>query len=256
MSSLKDKAQLFASLHRPGDSLILFNAWDPGSAKVVAEAGAKAIATGSWSVAAAFGYADGEALPRNLAIENVGRIAASVELPVSIDLEGGYGDMPEAVAESATLAMEAGAVGCNFEDGRIGGAGMYEPGEQASRIAAIRAAADASDIPFFINARTDHFLQSKPEEHAVYVDAALDRGRAYAEAGANGFFVPGLADEALIARICAESPLPVNIMVTSATPSPRRLAELGVARISHAGAPWAVAMQALAEAARKVYSAG
>jgi 2-methylisocitrate lyase-like PEP mutase family enzyme len=254
MTSPKEKAQNFASLHKVGDPLILFNAWDPGSAKVVAEAGAKAIATGSWSVAAAFGYEDGEALPRDLAIENIARIARAVDLPVSIDLEGGYGNAPEAVADSAALAIEAGAVGCNFEDGRVGGEGLHSIEDQAKRIAAIRAAADSVGLPFFINARTDLFLQSKPEEHAAHVEAALQRGRAYAEAGADGLFVPGLGDEALIERICAESPLPVNIMAWTNTPPLKRLAELGVARISHAGAPWAVAMKALAEAARGVYS--
>ncbi|MBA3677368.1 MAG: isocitrate lyase/phosphoenolpyruvate mutase family protein [Sphingosinicella sp.] len=256
MTSPTEKAQNFASLHKVGDPLILFNAWDPGSAKIVAGAGAKAIATGSWSVAAAFGYEDGEALPRDLAIENIARIARAVDLPVSIDLEGGYGDAPDAVAESAALAIEAGAIGCNFEDRRVGSDGLHSIEEQVKRIAAIRAASDAVGVPFFINARTDYFLQSKPEEHAAHIEAALERGRAYAEAGANGLFVPGLGDEQLIAAICAESPIPVNIMVWTNTPPLKRLAELGVARISHAGAPWALAMEALAEASRGVYSPG
>jgi 2-methylisocitrate lyase-like PEP mutase family enzyme len=254
MPSQSDRAQLFASLHRPGEPLILFNAWDPGSAKAIAEAGAKAIATGSWSVAAAFGFADGEKLPLDLAIDNLRRIAVAVDLPVSFDLEGGYGDAPATVSASAARAIEAGAVGCNFEDGVIGGNGLHQMEDQAKRIAAIRAAADAAGIPFFINARTDYFLQNKPEEHAAQIEAALERSRFYAEAGASGFFVPGLADEKLIAAVCAESPLPVNVMAMPGTPPAERLSELGVARISHGPGPYQIAMRALADAARKVYS--
>ena len=254
MPSFNEKAEAFAALHKAWDPLILFNAWDAGSARIVAGAGAKAIATGSWSVAAAFGYEDGEALPRDLAIENIARIAAAVDLPVSIDLEGGYGDSPDAVAETAALAMEAGAIGCNFEDRRIGGEGMHPIDEQVRRIAAIRAAADAAELSFFINARTDLFLQSPPADHPGQIEAAIERGRAYAEAGASGLFVPALADEQLIAALCSASPLPINIMMAGNSPTPDQLAKLGVARISYAGAPWTLAMKALAAAAEGVYS--
>jgi 2-methylisocitrate lyase-like PEP mutase family enzyme len=249
----KDKALLFASLHGKGDPLILYNAWDAGSAKTVAEAGAKAIATGSWSVAAAQGFADGEAMPLDLVLANIRRIVGAVDLPVTIDFEGGYARGAEQVAANVAAVIETGAIGCNFEDRIVGGEGLYETAEQAARIAAIRGAADEAGIPFFINARTDLFLGRKPEEHESQVEAALGRGRAYAAAGADGLFVPGLIDEALIARICEASPLPVNIMVWPGTPPLRRLAELGASRISHAGAPWRIAMNALAEAARAVY---
>ena len=235
----------------PGDPLILFNAWDAGSAQAVAAAGAKAIATGSWSVAAANGYDDGEGLPRELAIANLQRIVRAVELPVTIDLEGGYGRTPEAVAETVRLAAEAGAIGCNLEDRIVdGSSGLYSIEEQSARLSAARAAAPE----FFINARIDHFLQAKPHEHEGLIDAALERGRAYAEAGADGLFVPGLINERLIARYCVEAPLPVNIMVWPGTPPLRRIAELGASRISHAGAPYRIAMDALEEAARKALS--
>lgn len=244
------KAERFAALHRPGDPLILFNVWDAGSAKIVAETGAEAIATGSWSVAAAQGFGDGEALPIDLAIANLERIAAAVELPVTVDFEGGYAPEPEAAARNVARAAQAGAVGCNFEDRIVGGGGLYSIEAQSARIAAIRRAVGDS---FFINARTDVFLGSRPEAHPGLIDAALERGRAYAEAGANGLFVPGLAEETLIETVCEAAPLPVNIMVWPGTPSLRRLAELGAARISHAGAPWRIAMDALAEAARKAH---
>ena len=231
-----ERAERFHALHVPGDPLILFNVWDPGSAKAVAAAGAAAIATGSWGVAAAFGHADGEDLPRDLAIANLERIAGAVELPVTFDMEGGYGAAPEAVAETARLAIGAGAVGCNFEDGVVGGEGLHPVARQQERIAALRSA--AGSFPFFVNARTDLFLHAAPGEHPALLGEALERARAYAEAGASGLFVPGLADEAAIGRLCAESPLPVNVMVVPALPARARLAELGVARISHGAGPY------------------
>ncbi len=141
----------------------------------------------------------------------------------------------------------AGAVGCNFEDRIIGGEGLVPADEQCDRIAAIRAAAGPD---FFINARTDVFVKAAPEQHANLFDEALARARAYADAGASGLFLPLLLDEALIARACAESPLPVNILAWPGAPSIRRMAELGVARVSHGGAPHRMAMEALGEAAK------
>src|SRR6185369_10868998 len=196
----------FAALHVPGDPLILFNAWDAGSAKIVAEAGAKAIATGSASVAGAHGYADAESLPLDLALANAARVVAAVDLPVTIDFEGGYAVAPEEAAANVARLAATGAVGCNFEDQAIGGAGLHPIALQAARIRAIRAAVGPD---FFINARTDIFIQARPApQDAAMVDAALTRTHAYAEAGANGIFVPVLADLALLARFCAGSPLP------------------------------------------------
>jgi 2-methylisocitrate lyase-like PEP mutase family enzyme len=244
----QSKAEAFAALHVPGEPLVLFNAWDAGSAVTVAEAGAKAVGTGSWSVAAAQGFADGEKLPLDVAIANLERIVAAVELPVTIDLEGGYGD----AAASAARARRAGAVGCNLEDRVIGGEGLYPAERQAARLAAVREAAGPS---FFVNARIDLFLKAPPEAHdEALLGEALERARAYADAGANGVFLPGLADERLIGLACERAPLPVNIMVWKGTPPLRRLAELGAARISHAGAPWRLAMKALADAAGRAHA--
>jgi 2-methylisocitrate lyase-like PEP mutase family enzyme len=241
-----DKARNFASLHRPGDPLILFNVWDAGSARIVADAGAHAIATGSWSVAAAHGIDDGEALSLDLVLANARRICEAVELPVTVDFEGAYSTNPEQAAANVAALGETGAVGCNVEDRIVGGSGLHPIEAQCARIAAIRAATPAG---FFLNARTDLFLAVSAVDHPEHLGEALDRARAYAEAGANGLFVPGLRDSGLIAEICSASPLPVNIMVRPDTPSLARLADLGVARISHAGAPWRRAMQGLAEAA-------
>ena len=245
------KEQTFADLHRPGDPLILYNAWDAGSAKVIAEAGAKAIATGSASVAAAHGFSDAEAIPLDLALANAARIAAAVELPVTIDFEGGYSADPAEGAANVARLRDAGAVGCNFEDQMIGGEGLHPIALQAARIRAIR---DAAGPGFFVNARTDLFLKAKPEAHdAALIEAALERARAYADAGASGIFVPGLARLDLLARFCAASPLPVNFMAFPGAPEAAAVAQAGVARISHGPFPYKLAMKALKQAAETIY---
>jgi len=243
-----DKARAFAALHLPGRPLILFNAWDAGSAKVIAEAGAAAIATGSASVAMAHGAADREQLPIDLALANAARIVGAVDVPVTIDFEGGYATDPEPLARNMAALAETGAIGCNFEDQVIGGTGLHPIDVQARRIAAARGAVG---MAFFINARTDIFLKLPAEAHdRSQADAAIERAHAYAEAGASGLFVPGLIDLRLIERVCRASPLPVNYMNWPGGPGVRQLAEAGVARISHAAGPWRLAMTALGEAAR------
>lgn len=240
----------FAALHQPGVPLILYNVWDAGSAKAVAAAGAPALATGSWSVAAAHGYDDGEALPLDLALANAERIVAAVELPVTIDFEGGYARDPDGVGANAARLAATGAIGCNVEDRVVGGDGLYPVRDQAGRIEALRQAAGSS---FFVNARTDIFLKAERADHADGLGQAVERAHAYAEAGADGFFVPGLIDPDLIGRLCERSPLPVNILAMPGAPDADMLAALGVARISHAGGPYRQAMAALTEAAASQY---
>jgi 2-methylisocitrate lyase-like PEP mutase family enzyme len=251
MADQKRKAEQFRALHIPGKPLVLFNIWDPGSAKAIAASGAEAIATGSWSVANANGFADGERIPLAFAIDNLRRIVGATDLPVTIDLESGYGDAPEVVGETIALAIDAGAVGCNLEDSFPANGKLRATVDQADRIRRARQTADAVNIRFFINARTDVFFQRPPEEHddAMVVEA-IERAHAYAEAGADGLFAPGLADIGLIAHLAKESRLPLNIMVGDATPPVRELAEHGVARVSHGPRPYLVAMKALEEAAR------
>ena len=251
MATANEKARAFAALHRPGDPVILYNAWDAGSAKAVAEAGAKAIATGSASVAAAHGFHDAEALPLELALANAARVAAAVELPVTIDFEGAYALEPEGVAANMKRLAGTGAIGCNFEDQVIGGDGLHPVAAQAARI---RAAREAVGPDFFINARTDVFLKAKSASHdAAKVEEALERARAYAEAGASGVFVPGLVDLDLLARVCAGSPLPVNFMAFPGAPEAAAVAKAGVARISHGPFPYRQAMKALKEAAEAIH---
>ena len=255
MQTQIDKAKSFHALHKKGDPVILFNVWDPGSASAVAKAGAKAIATGSAPVAMAHGFADGEQIPLDLALDNLRRIVGAVELPVSADLEGGYGVAPELAAETVARALEAGAVGFNFEDQVVGGTGLHDVPVQSARIAAVRAATDRSGIPAYINARTDLFLKAKPETHdQALLDQALERARAFEQAGASGFFAPALADESLIGKLCEACPLPVNIIALPGVPPAARLAALGVARISYGPVPYRRMTKWLEEAAREALS--
>lgn len=251
MTEQQAKALRFGELHIKGDPLVIFNIWDAGSAHAVAAAGAKALGTGSWSVAAANGYADGEDLPIDLAIENIRRISAAVDLPVSLDFEGGYAADPEMLKINAGRVLDAGAVGINFEDSIVGDDGtLYSTDKQCLRIAALREAGDPAGVAFFINARTDLFLVNVGDSHEAFLDEAVERSRAYAEAGARGFFAPGLKEPRLIERLCEASPLPVNIMVMPDTPTNAEMAALGVARISYGPGPYRQMMAALTEAAR------
>ena len=244
-----DRYETFAALHRPGDPVVLFNIWDAGSAVAVVGAGARAVATGSASVAGALGRRDGEGLPLDWALENARRIVEAVEVPVTLDFEGGYAVEAEALRANAARVRETGVVGLNFEDQVVGGEGLHAPEVQAARIAAIRAGAGER---FWINARTDLFLKAAPKDHDEdLVAAALDRAARYADAGGDSLFVPGLRDPGLIARVCERSPLPVNVMVFPGMATRAELAALGVARISHGPFPWRAAMAGLTEAARQ-----
>ncbi len=243
------KFEEFARRHVAGDPLVLFNIWDAGSALAVAKGGAKAIATGSASVAEANGFADGEDLPMDFALANARRIIGAVDVPVTVDFEGGYAEDPAGIERNLALLAETGAVGCNFEDQIVGSDQLYPIADQAERIAAARRGAGSD---FFINARTDLFLKAPMETHdEAMVDHALERARAYADAGASGFFVPLLADLKLLERMCSASPLPVNFMTFPGCPSNGQVAATGVARISHGPFPFRNLMAQLEQAARE-----
>jgi 2-methylisocitrate lyase-like PEP mutase family enzyme len=251
-----ERAQTFEQLHVPGKPLVLFNVWDAGSAIAVAKAGAQAIATGSWSVAAAHGVEDGEALALSDVLANAARIARAVDVPVTIDFEAGYGATPDEVGASVAALVATGAIGVNIEDRFIDRDGLQSIADQAARIGAARRAAETAGVPLFINARTDIFLNASAATHSsAMVDEAIARSHAYAEAGARGFFVPGLVHEGLLERVCRECPLPVNVMMFAAAPSAARCAELGVARISHGPGPYRGMAKWLEAAAKDVYGA-
>ena len=250
----KRKAAQFAKLHVKGTPLVLYNAWDAGSAKAVVAAGAKAMATSSWSVAEAQGYRDGEAIPKDLVMQIASRIADAVNVPVTIDFEGGYSDSDSTLAKNVSRLIELGIIGINFEDRVVKGKGLYTIERQARRIAAIREAAEKKDVPFFINARTDLFLGEGDDDPAKPIDEAVERAKAYAAAGASGFFIPGLTKSSLIERICKAVSLPLNVMVMDGVPSNERLSQVGVARISYGPIPYVNAMDSLEKAARKILS--
>ncbi len=243
--SQADRARSFAALHQKGTPLVLYNIWDAGSARTLAKAGAQALATGSWSVAAAQGYDDGEQIPLDLLIRLLERITASTDLPVSLDVEGGYAIDPAPLAANIAKVIKAGAIGINFEDRIVQGKGLHDITEQAARIAAIRAQAQAQGVPLFINARTDLFLANPVDAHGAQMNQAITRAAAYAQAGASGFFVPGLTDPDLIAQIVAATDLPVNVMMSATQIPAGALAERGVARISHGPGPYRTAQQDL-----------
>lgn len=250
MSNQLEKTDSFRALHIPGTPVVLYNIWDAGSAKAVADSGAKALATGSAPVAMAQGYPDGEQMPLELALQNINRIISAVEQPVTMDLEGGYGSDPSTVAATVSQAMATGIVGFNFEDQVVGSNLLYSVADQAQRIAAAREAASAQGSNGFINARTDIFLKAKPDTHNESMLAeAIERAKAYEQAGADGFFAPGIADEKLIATLCEKVDLPVNIIALPHVPSGKKLAELGVARISYGPVPYRQMIKWLVSAA-------
>lgn len=239
MSNQIERAEKFRSLHIPGDPIVLYNIWDAGSAMAVARSGAKAIATGSWSVAAAQGYSDGEEMPLDDALAVVARIMKCIDLPLTVDFEGGYSSDAATVRRNVGRLLTLGVIGLNFEDQVVHGTGLYDVDYQVDRLRAIRSAAEDHRVPVFINARTDVFLKADEGiDHAVLLDEVLARGAAYKAAGADGFFVPGLKDKKLIKEICDRATLPVNVMISGDLKDIRELSDLGVARISFGPTPY------------------
>ena len=255
MTSQSEKAKVFHALHIKGDPVILYNIWDPGSASVVAGAGAKALATGSAPVAMTQNYPDGEKIPLETALMNVARIVEQTELPVSLDFEGAYSSEPAGVLANIKRALATGVVGFNFEDQIVGTANLYGIAEQTDRISAVREAIDDSGTGAFLNARTDIFLKNARDRHgAAMLDLALERAEAFVSAGADGFFAPGLADPVLIGRLCSSVSIPVNIIALPGTPPTEELKTLGVSRISYGPVPYRKLMAALSADAKVAFS--
>jgi 2-methylisocitrate lyase-like PEP mutase family enzyme len=242
-----DKANLLRELHRPGDPLILVNVWDAAGARTVAAAdGCRAIATASWSIAAAHGYADGEEIPLELMLAAIERIAAAVELPVTADIESGFGDTPAAVSETVAAVIAAGAVGVNLEDR------LRPAAEHASILAAVRERGEREGVPLVINGRSDEFLMGERN-----LDEAVARGRTYLDAGADSFFLPGLVELEDTRRLVEElGGAPVNVLALPVSPSLSELAGAGVARVSFGPGPMGVAYAALGEAAATLLARG
>lgn len=248
MSSTADKARELLRLHTDPELLLLVNVWDVITARVVADVpGTKALATASHSIAAAHGYPDGEHIPRDLMISVVGRIAAAVDLPVTADLEAGYGDAGETVRR----AIDVGIVGANLEDQ------LRSLTEAVRAVEAAVAAGSDAGVPFVLNARTDAFLKAGDKDPDAVIADAIQRGRAYLDAGASTFFVPGELNEATVTRLVeALGPQTVNVIGVPGSLSLDTLQRLGVARVSYG--PWSqnVALTALADLADDVYAGG
>jgi 2-methylisocitrate lyase-like PEP mutase family enzyme len=238
--------ETFAALHVPGDPVVLYNIWDVGSAQAVIAAGAKALATGSHPVADANGFPDGEKVPIDFALANARRIADAVGVPLTVDFESAYSTDPKQAGDNVALLAKTGAVGCNFEDQVIGGEGVHPLDQQCRRIEAIRRAVGDA---FFINARTDLFLKVEQRDDGL-VDQVIERGKAFADAGASGFFVPRLADPRQIERVVREVALPLNVIAFPGAPAKSVWAGAGVARISHGPFPHRALMAQLTEAAK------
>ena len=240
------KFEAFAALHVPGDPIILYNIWDVGSALAVVAAEAKALATGSHPVADANGWPDGQKVPIDFAFANARRIVDAVDLPLTVDFESAYSTDPEEGGANVAGLAATGAVGCTFEDQIIGGEGLHPLDLQVRRIAAIR---NAVGDQFYINARTDLFLKTQTYDDAL-IDQVVERGKAFADAGASGFFVPRLADPKQIERVVREVPLPLNVIAFPGAPDKKIWAAAGVARISHGPFPHRALMAKLTEMAR------
>src|SRR5258706_2165447 len=224
-NTMPNLAETFHGLHRQKDILILPNAWDAGSAKLIEDAGAKAIATSSAGVAWALGYPDGDALPPRMLADLTAKITDVIRIPLSMDFEGAYTKNPSKVGENLKPVIDAGAVGINIEDGE------GTPDLLAKKIEKARQAAESLGVNVFINARTDVYLAEigAPESR---VGETIKRAARYHEAGANGIFIPGLSEPSAIRAIVAEVKMPVNVMAYPGLPPAKELKKLGVKRLS------------------------
>ena len=248
MTSTADKARELQRLHDDPELLVLVNVWDVITARIVAaNPGTTALATASHSIAAAYGYPDGEVIPREDMLAAVGRIVAATELPVTADLEAGYGDPGETVRR----AIDLGVVGCNLED-------ELKPLDVSVRaVEAVVAAGEAAGVPFVLNARTDAFLRAADRDPADVLADAIVRGRAYLDAGASSFFVPGKLDEpTVVALVDALGRQKVTMIAVPGAIPLERMAALGVARCSFG--PWSqnVALTAYADLVESAVNGG
>ena len=245
------KAERFLALHVPGTPLLIPNPWDAGSAKVLAALGFEALATTSSGFAGTLGRLDG-AVTRDEAIAHSAAVAAATELPVSADLENGFADDPDGVAETARRAIDAGLAGCSIEDytGRADDP-VYPLELAAERVAAAAAVAHAGPVHLVITARAENHIRGRDD-----LDDTIARLRAFQEAGADVLYAPGVSAPDDIRRLVGSVDRPVNVLALPNAPAVAELAAIGVARISVGGAFYYAAMGALAEAASELRDAG
>lgn len=254
-----EKAAALRALHQPGHPLLLANVWDAVSARMLEQARWPAVATSSAAIANAYGYPDGERIPRGEMLEAVARICRAVAVPVSADLESGYGATPEEWSATTAALLAAGAVGCNLEDSGSGAENApFAPLElQCARLRAVRATAAAAGVPLVINARCDaFFLHPAPPAGWDAMAEAVHRAAAYRAAGADCIFVPGLTDPAAIRRLLEATPGPLNILGGPGAPPVAEFAAAGVARISLGSGPHRAALGWFARVAEELRGPG
>jgi 2-methylisocitrate lyase-like PEP mutase family enzyme len=250
------KAEALRAMHDRKRILVLVNAWDAMSARVIEEAGARAVGTSSATMAHALGHPDGEAAPRSEIVAAIARIARSVDAPVTADIESGFGATPADVAETIRMVIDAGAAGVNLEDAIQERRGeLYDLPRALGRLNAAREAAAKTGVPIVINARTDVFLLGVgPKEGRL--DLAISRANAFRDAGADCLFVPGVRDSQTIGELARRLNGPLNILAGPGTPPVAELRRMGVARVSVGSWPGLVAMTTTRKAAQELLGSG
>lgn len=250
VATLPEQAKRLRDLHIMGHPLLLANAWDCASAGVLQNVGFAALGSTSRGIARTMGYPDGEVIPVDLVFNVISRIAGSTDLPVTADLETGFG-LP--ADELVQRMLAAGAVGLNLEDSNLQGkcAGLVAAHEHAERVAAVRSAGAAAGVEVVINARVDVFLEPSGEPEAKMVEV-LKRGRMYLEAGADCVYPMGALDEEMISRLVGELGAPINVVHWPGTPPIACLGSLGVARVSFAAGLLGQCLDYLADKAKRI----
>lgn len=232
------KAETFHRLHQQSSTFVLPNAWDVISAKMFEECGFKAIGTTSAGIAASLGYLDGQSIPLNKMVETIENIAKSVSVPVSADIEAGYGHTVEEVLETVKVVAAAGAIGINLEDGTSdSNRPIFDISSQVDKIAAIKELSESRNMPLFINARTDLYWLNIGDS-STRLQEAIKRAKAYQDAGADCIFIPGLTDRKIIKKIREEISCPINLLVDQEMPSLSELSDIGIERLSCGSVPF------------------
>lgn len=254
--ALREKAERLLALHQKGRPLVLVNAWDAATARILEKAGSAAIATTSAGIAFADGYPDGQKIPRERMLEAIGRIGAAVALPVTADMEAGYGDTAEELGAAARGVVEAGAVGLNLEDAAHDGSSpLVDLPVQLEKIRAIRQASRESGVPLVLNARTDAYLLRTGTDREMF-DETVRRGEAFRDAGADCVFVPGVTDPGVIGALVRRLDCAVNVLAVAGSPPIGELASLGVARVSLGSGPYRASMSFVQRLAEEVLARG
>ena len=254
--SQHEKANHFHELHGGPHIMVLPNAWDAASAKVFERSGFSAAATTSAGIAASYGYPDGEYIGRDEMLEVIGRIAKAVAIPISADMEAGYGDTPRQIEETTRLVLEAGAVGLNLEDGtRDKAHPLVDLPLQVEKIKAVRQAADSFGIPLVINARTDVYEKLDRNDKSL-LNQAIRRGNAYRQAGADCIFVIDVDDKETIGNLVREINAPINVLARYGSPTIAELEKLGVARVSFGSIPMRATMSLIQHIAEELKQSG